>query len=272
MEKRKRAGKHFAVTAKHSKRPRIMRKTTRTLNFQKIKMLILIISFAFLICVSISFIAKYVVNLQESTIAKSADLVFESDYLTDDDNIPEYNIYSDSVSFKLKNNDDENLYKNEKNISYTITTSGGTLSSSNGTLKKGSNDEDTITLTSDSEQSCIVEATTKKPYSKTLRAKFNFVGVDEKTGYKVTDKDYYVVLDLYIGNILEDIVIDYSGFEPDTANNLMSSFTTGTTGTINSSDLEKNSHYELCFKKNTATGTYNKDEMQKYTSKIKIGE
>ena len=256
MRKGKRTGKHYATRHKKVKR---MQSTT----------LILII---FVICVSISLFAKYVINLQDTTIAKSTDLVFVSDYLTDDDNIPEYDIYSDSVSFKLKNNDDENLYKNEKDISYSITTSAGTLSSSSGTLKKDSNDEDTIILTSDSEQSCIVEVTTTKPYSKTLRAKFNFVSVADNTGYKVTDKGYYIVLDLYTGNNLEDITIDYSGFEPDTANSLMSSFTNGTTGIINSESLEKNSHYELLFKKSTATGTYNITKIQKYNSIIKIEE
>ena len=84
------------------------------------------------------------------------------------------------------------MYKNEQNVSYIITTSAGTLSSSSGTLKNGSNDEDAITLTSDSEQSCIVEVTTKKPYTTTLKAKFNFIGVGEKTGYKITYKGYYV--------------------------------------------------------------------------------
>ena len=108
-------------------------------------------------------------------------------------------------------------------------------------------------------------------FTTTLKAKFNFIGVGEKTGYKITYKGYYVVLDLYTGNNLEDIVIDYSGFEPDTANSLMSSFTNGTTGTIESGDLEKNSHYELFFKKGTSTGTHNKTEIQRYTSKIKIG-
>jgi len=267
MRNDKRSGKHYAT----SKISRPKKRRAKILNLKKSKLILLIIFIVFFIYVSISFSAKYVVNLQNTTFAKSTDLLFVSDYLTNDEEIPEYDIYSDSVIFKLKNNDDENLYKNEQNVSYIITTSAGTLSSSSGTLKNGSNDEDAITLTSDSEQSCIVEVTTKKPYTTTLKAKFNFIGVGEKTGYKITYKGYYVVLDLYTGNNLEDIVIDYSGFEPDTANSLMSSFTNGTTGTIESGDLEKNSHYELFFKKGTSTGTHNKTEIQRYTSKIKIG-
>lgn len=267
MRNDKKSGKHYAT----SKISRPKKRRAKILNLKKSKLILLIIFIVFFIYVSISFSAKYVVNLQNTTFAKSTDLLFVSDYLTNDEEIPEYDIYSDSVTFKLKNNDDENLYKNEQNVSYIITTSAGTLSSSSGTLKNGSNDEDAITLTSDSEQSCIVEVTTKKPYTTTLKAKFNFIGVGEKTGYKITYKGYYVVLDLYTGNNLEDIVIDYSGFEPDTANSLMSSFTNGTTGTIESGDLEKNSHYELFFKKGTSTGTHNKTEIQRYTSKIKIG-
>ena len=105
MRNDKRSGKHYAT----SKISRPKKRRAKILNLKKSKLILLIIFIVFFIYVSISFSAKYVVNLQNTTFAKSTDLLFVSDYLTNDEEIPEYDIYSDSVIFKLKNNDDENL-------------------------------------------------------------------------------------------------------------------------------------------------------------------
>ena len=215
--------------------------------------------------------AKYTKEITETAvIGDDTVFVVSSDYLTDDATIPEYNVYDNTIIFNIKNNKDENVLITDDNITYTVSSDRGTLSQASGTLIKNSNNEDTITLTSDVLQSCTVTLTTTSPFRKTLRAKFNFVGTGSTTSYKVTDKGYYIILDLYTGYNLSNISIDYTGFKPDTANELISSWTSGTTGTINSNNLEEHAHYELRFEKDTSTGTYNTNSIIEYTGTIDL--
>ena len=220
---------------------------------------------SFISITSYFFIAKYITQTFDTSLTKSDNIVFVSDYLKSGD-VPIYNVYGNSIDFKLSNYEDENIEISSKDINYNISTTCGDLSKTSGVLKGNNKIDEVITLSNNDLTTCMVTVTSKKPYFKELKATFNFISIDEMTGYKITDKGYYIVLNILTGSILEDITIDYTNFLPDTTNELMSSWTTGSKGVISASKLVKNSNYELRFKKVSSNETYNTNNIKRYSN------
>lgn len=236
----------------------------------------IIMSFIFTILllalISYNVFSKYVLSIKDSTILSTSNLVFTSDFLSDNDIVPTYDVYENKITFKLKNNDDKNVDITDKNIKYNIESTCGTLSKNNGTLTGNVDSSDSITLESDNLESCKVTATSTYPYKKIISATFNFKGIDTVNEYIVTDKGYYIVLNILTGNNLKDISIDYTGFLPDTTNSLMNDWLDGTNKTISKNDLSTQSNYELRFKKTDATNNknYSMDKLKTYKNSIKL--
>lgn len=231
----------------------------------------LVFSVLLLALISYNVFSKYVLSIKDSTILSTSNLLFTSDFLSDDEVTPTYDVYENKVTFKLKNNDDPNVDINDKDIKYNIETTCGTLSKSSGTLEGDVDSSDSITLESDNLESCTVSATSTYPYKKTISATFNFKGIDTVNEYIVTDKGFYIVLNVLTGNNLEDISIDYSGFLPDTTNSLMSDWLDGSKGTISKSDLSTQSNYEFRFEKTDATqNNYSMNKLKTYKGNIKL--
>ena len=160
----------------------------------------IIMSFIFTILllalISYNVFSKYVLRIKDSTILSTSNLVFTSDFLSDNDIVPTYDVYENKITFKLKNNDDKNVDITDKNIKYNIESTCGTLSKNNGTLTGNVDSSDSITLESDNLESCKVTATSTYPYKKIISATFNFKGIDTVNEYIVTDKGYYIVLNI----------------------------------------------------------------------------
>ena len=106
-------------------------------------------------------LAKFVNTkiIQDSIV--SGNLVFVSDYLTDDATAPQYIVYGDSVTFKIKNFDTLNIATEE--VTYTV--SGATVLPAGGTLVKSTESANTHTITGTAGKSYTVTATTSTHYS-----------------------------------------------------------------------------------------------------------
>jgi hypothetical protein len=165
-----------------------------------------------LLCIVPS-LAKYITTQGMQTEVDSDNFYFASDYLKSD-SIPVYTVIGDRVTFEVRNYADS-LRINRSNIIYSVTSDGGAVNKSVGTLTGGSSDCDSITLTytfSDGEDQREITVTVEsdEPYAKELKAKF----ILQKTGltYEIKDSagSYYAELYIYTGNIGQSVTLEWN--------------------------------------------------------------
>ncbi len=147
-------------------------------------------------------IAKYITTQGMQSELDSDHFYFSSDYLRSDDT-PVYEIFGSSVTFELRNYVDS-LRINETDITYTATSTDGTISPSTGTLTEGALRSSNVTLSysfsGDEQQKDItVSVTGTGDYTETLQARFIFIRPTENLKYYIEDAvgSNYAVLYIY---------------------------------------------------------------------------
>ena len=159
-------------------------------------------------------LAKYVKEHGKQSKVVSDNFYFTSDYLSESA-IPEHKIYGDSVAFEIRNFIDS-LRTNASDIVYTVSASGGTLSSNGGTLTGGTEKCAKITLTysgEEAEKEITVTVKSSSPYVKELKAKFVFT--KPVLRYEITDSSgsYYAVLYIHTANEAKTVTVNWDKAE-----------------------------------------------------------
>lgn len=172
------------------------------------KITVAVISAALAMTVMLCFapsIAKYITTQGMQSEIDSDHFYFSSNYLRSDDT-PVYEIFGSSITFELRNYVDS-LRINETDITYTATSTDGTISSPTGTLTAGALRSSTVTLSysfsGDEQQKDItVSVTGTGDYTETLQAKFIFIKPTSNLKYEIKDSvgSNYAVLYLYTGD------------------------------------------------------------------------
>ncbi len=159
-------------------------------------------------------LAKYSTEQGKQSEINSPEFYFTSDYLSESV-LPEYKIYGGSVSFEIRNFIDS-FRVSKENITYTVSASGGTLSSVGGTLTAETADSDIITLTysgEEIEKEITVTVTSSSPYAKELKAKFVFT--KPVLRYEITDSagSYYAELYIHTANEAKTVTVNWDKAE-----------------------------------------------------------
>lgn len=155
-------------------------------------------------------VAKYVTAQGKQSPVYSDEFYFTSDYLQPGE-VPEYAISGTSVTFALQNYIDS-LRISPSDISYTVTATDGTLSSSGGTLTGGAADSDRITLSytgTGARKEITVTATSNGPYAEVLQAKFILSLPGAQYEVKDRQNSYYAELYIYTDTAVEALTLTW---------------------------------------------------------------
>lgn len=132
-------------------------------------------------------VARYIKKSAEENGVGAAEFYFSSDMLTTSG--AEYNVSASSVTVTLLNNTDE-LHITGSDLTYAVTVTNGTASSSAGTIPGGFAGSQSITVTpTDDSQPVVVTAATSEPYVKTLTATFTFDSLLSDATYLIEDNE-----------------------------------------------------------------------------------
>lgn len=184
---------------------------------KKLKKLFTVIStllaFTILLCFP-PVLAKYITEQGKELEVHADRFYFTSDFLSEDEEIPQYNVYGHQVAFRVRNFID-NLRINESDIHYTVTVSAGTvLDETGGTLTGNAKNDSTITLSYDFgkeelQKEITVTVESRSPYAKTLRAKCTFIKSASK--YEIVDRagSYYTELYIYTGDSAQGVTVQW---------------------------------------------------------------
>ena len=178
-----------------------------------------VVSFFALMLGIVPSLARYVTEHGKQSEVVSDNFYFTSDYLSESA-IPEYKIYGNSVEFEIRNYIDSFRF-NASDIVYTVSATGGTLSSNDGTptggtLTGGNKDSDIITLTyngAEAEKEILVTVKSSSPYVKVLQAKFIFA--KPVLRYEITDSvgSYYAELYIHTANDEKTVTVNWDKTE-----------------------------------------------------------
>ena len=167
--------------------------------------------------------AKYVKDAgPQQAVVRAKEFYFSSDLLKENGANYTLNPGTASISFVLRNHDDELRYS-ESPIEYTVSVSGDVaVSSPSGTL---SNDDISITISNLVDgQSYIVTATGEAGYTKTLSATF-IVRNQSEGVYKYLEMDpsgAFVLLTVWTENKSGEVTIRFpDGLIPDTTDEVL---------------------------------------------------
>lgn len=170
------------------------------------------------LCVALMF-AKYKINLGEQSEITSKNFYFSSNFLKpDEEPIPTYEIYGNTVTFEVRNYIDS-LRINDTDISYTVTapTDGGTvdISSESGTLTRAVLSSQNITLSynfleNEDQKEITVSVTGTEKFTQTLKATFKFIKYDGLK-YEIKDRENrdYAELYIYTGKTASNVTINW---------------------------------------------------------------
>lgn len=175
-----------------------------------------LLAVALLLC-AIPFVAKYITKKGQQSELTSQNFYFSSNFLKSDE-VPTYEIYGNTVNFAVRNYIDS-LRINATDINYTVSTDGGTVNISSGSLTGAVPASENITLSYDFAQDELqkeitVSVTGTGDFTQTLKAKFILI----KTGsmrYEIkdqADRDY-AELYIYTGNTASDVTITWNKAE-----------------------------------------------------------
>ncbi|MGN1467525.1 MAG: hypothetical protein ACI4W1_04380 [Ruminococcus sp.] len=172
-----------------------------------------LLAVALLLC-AIPSVAKYITKKGQQSELTSQNFYFSSNFLKSDE-VPTYEIYGNTVTFAVRNYIDS-LRINATDINYTVSTDGGTVNISSGSLTEAVPASENITLSYDFAQDELqkeitVSVTGTGDFTQTLKAKFILI----KTGsmrYEIkdqADRDY-AELYIYTGNTASDVTITWN--------------------------------------------------------------
>ena len=173
------------------------------------------------LCVALMF-AKYKINLGEQSEITSQNFYFSSNFLKADE-VPTYEIYGNTVTFEVRNYIDS-LRINDSKISYTVSTTAGSLKKADGmenyageelTLAGGAKNSDSITLTyefavGEEQKEITVTAESTGVYKKVLSAKFKLLKPDG-IAYEIKDRvgRNYAEMYIYMGNTAQNVTLSW---------------------------------------------------------------
>ena len=167
--------------------------------------------------------ARFLSKSTQYSSVSSPAFYFESDFLRVGGKSYSVSAGTTSVSFILSNYEDDLRFA-EDSVSYTVTASGGTLSSASGTLAGGAKSSVTVTL-SDlvAGQTYTVTATASAGYEKTISASFTVEEPANKL-YMNTDATdpSFVLLTVWSQDISGSVTVEFpAGLIPDNTDPVM---------------------------------------------------
>ena len=177
--------------------------------------------------------AKYTYQKSSYGTVVAPNFYFESDLLTENGAKYTLNAGTGEITFTMTNSADD-LRFSDSDVTYTVTSSDGTLSITGGTFNKGGKRTVTVTLSDlENGKSYTVEAVGKAGFQKTLSATFT-VESEPKTLHMHTQldstKQAYVVLTVWTKDLAGTVTVTLpQGLIPDNTDPKMSGFTTATT-------------------------------------------
>lgn len=247
------------------------------MNFKEIvnnKNIFLIILFVIFLGFFSYSLAKYIDNRNKNLLYEAQAFYFESNYLNDIASVKSYTLETgiDYIEFDIKNNIDELRYS-DVTISYTVTLtdlegnsvqdkSGVTVSPITSTLTSGSITKNTHRFSNLKDGVYVVNASSKKPYTKTIKANFIITNNNTNISYSVTDTASSPILQLtvntndYKGNIK---ITWPNGVTPDNTNSLFSDVTSGYSSSSKVINVVKNGEYTFQFFKQNPTTVFVKE-------------
>lgn len=158
----------------------------------------------------------YIHKNQSEGYIEAKNFYFDSDYLVEGGKTYILTVGTKEISFELRNFADS-LRCCENDISYTISTTGGSLDKTSGTLTGGNKNYQLITLSGlEIGKEYTVEATTNNGFSKKLSATFKVREVENNFYKNVRENEPYIILTIWTENISGEVTIDFpEGLIPD---------------------------------------------------------
>lgn len=173
--------------------------------------------------------AKYVYDRDRFGLVATPNFYFQSDLLSADGAEYKLNSGTKAITFTLTNSADDLRFSDEE-ISYTVTSDGGSLSVGAGTLEKGEKRTVTVTLTGlEDGKTYTVTAVGTAGFEETLTATFT-VQSDAHAVYMHTDTSNpaFVVLTVWTKDLAGTVTVTIpEGLIPDNTDPNMRDLTTG---------------------------------------------
>lgn len=232
--------------------------------------IIIILIFAIGIISSSIVMAKYFSDKEKETLYVAESFYFESDLLTSDATTKTYTYQKgkDNIQIVLKNNIDDFRFSDvDIDYSVKITDLNGTEVKSpiQGTLSKGSINEQTISFNNLATGSYTITATAIAPYEKTIKANFIIEAKNTDISYRVTDVTNSAVAQLtittndYNGNVK---ITWPQGVAPDSTNSIFSDVNTGYNSSNKTIEVSSKSETIIQFFKEDASQQYKTEDFQ----------
>lgn len=163
-----------------------------------------------LLCAILS-VAKYIIKKGQQSELTSQNFYFSSNFLKSDE-VPTYEIYGNTVTFEVRNYIDS-LRINQSGITYTVSTTDGSLNKTGGTLEKSTSASQEVTLTynfaaDELQKEITVSVTGTGDFTQTLQAKFILIKPDSLM-YQMKDRANrdYAELYIYMGNTAQVVTL-----------------------------------------------------------------
>ncbi len=153
---------------------------------------------------------------ETDTYIEAYNFYFDSDYLTEDGEVYMLSVDTKSVTFELRNFADS-LRWSENDIEYTVSSTGGSLNITSGTLDKGEKSVVKITLEGlVNGGEYTITAKGSAGFEKTLSATFKVRNLEDGFYKYINEVDPYVILTVWTENISGEVTILFpSGLIPD---------------------------------------------------------
>lgn len=192
-----------------------MKKFFSKLNNKKAYLIIILVFLTVTALISGAY-GYYVHKNRTDGYVKASNFYFDSDILVEGGKTYTLNVNTKEITFELRNYADE-LRCSENDISYTITTTAGTLSKVSGILTKNERNKDEIILSNlENGKTYTVTATANCGYTKTISATFIVRDIENNFYKNISVKDPYVILTIWTENISGTVTIKFPlGLIPD---------------------------------------------------------
>lgn len=218
-------------------------------------------------------LAKYISERTSDLVYEAKSFYFESNLLSDNTNPSAYtyDIGTDTITFKLKNNIDDLRYS-EVDIEYTVKITdiqgnsvtdkdGNIVNPLTGTLSKNSIDSDELEFTNLPSGNYLITADAVSPYVKKLQGSFVLISKDEEIVYSVNDSvgSPIVLLTVSTEDYEGEVNIAWpEGLAPDSISLIFEDVNSGYTAGSTNVSFESNSELTFRFFKNNPNTVYSK--------------
>lgn len=241
----------------------------------KKKYKILIVLLIMIIAIAVGIYAKYTVENKKETLYIAESFYFESDILSDSNDVSTYTFQegANSIKIDLKNNIDDlrwadvdieyNVKIRDLDNNQVVDKNGNTILDKNGLLNKGQISQGEIEFNNLTPGTYTVTATAVRPYEKTIKANFVITGKDDNISYEVKDVTGSPVLQLtilsndYNGNLK---ITWPAGVAPDNTDEKFESINSGYNQSNKIVNFPANSEYVIQFFKQDLNRQFTKSD------------